>query len=337
MKLIAPNENGVFTFGTEDSGKEVVFVKGAAIVADRETNHCSVHSFYASGCSDCVNATLVNQFDFSKGAPLPSFRKAHLTHATHPLSIVPSYPSPKLQLVRQQLDTVLRVFFANTKIKVAKAACRKYAQLVKAEMSDEQAIYKAALDEIYWDDIVDNVAADLMEAAAQGIVEGTSQIGATADREAAASVAETYAKSRAANMVGKKIENGVLVDNPSAIWAISDTTRDNLKDIIEEAVVNDIAVSELEQRLMQSYTFSNERAGMIARTEVAMAHVRTNLNIWKTSGYVKTVDIVLSVDHKESDNCDLVAASGPFPINTVPLLPLHPNCLCGYQAREITL
>lgn len=338
MKLVSPDDKGVFTFRSEDTDREVVFVKGAAIVADRESNHCSVHTFYASGCTDCTNAALLRELTFKKGAPLPSILwKAHLTHATHPLAITPSVPSAKIQMVRQQFDAVLNIFLTNSAIKAAKAAGRKAYELKKADIDDEQAIYDAALNEIYWDDIIADTVVALTEAASQGVSDATSQLGVEVNAEQAKQLAVEYAKTRAASMVGKKITSEGIIDNPSAQWAISNTTRDDLQDIISEALDKNVTIAELEDSIRTAGTFSAARATMIAKTEIAMAQVRTNLNIWKSSGIVKTVNVVLSADHKQEDNCDLVAGAGPYAIATVPLLPLHPSCLCGYQAIEISL
>ena len=45
-----------------------------------------------------------------------------------------------------------------------------------------------------------------------------------------------WARSRAAEMVGKKWVDGELVDNPTAKWVIEDSTRDDLRKMITQAI-----------------------------------------------------------------------------------------------------
>jgi hypothetical protein len=149
-----------------------------------------------------------------------------------------------------------------------------------------------------------------------------------------------YAIERAAEMVGMKYAaDGSLVANPSAKWAISDTTRDRLRETIKAAFEADTPKAELVKRITDLDAFSDARAEMIARTEIANAQVKGNYSVWEKSGMVKEVKWLLSMDHAGPDVCDenaeaVVKIGQPFPSGD--LAPTaHPNCSCVLVASKI--
>lgn len=173
-----------------------------------------------------------------------------------------------------------------------------------------------------------------------GVTEGLSQIqindaGMLAEIN---SLARDWAADRAAELVGMKYDvDGVLVQNPNAQWAISDSTRAQLRVIIRDVFAEkEPTMESLADRIAQAGTFSDERAMMIARTEVIRAEVQGNLSVWQESGLVQTVDWVLSDNHDSDDECDDAADGGPYEIADVPEYPAHPHCECTLQASEIT-
>jgi len=64
--------------------------------------------------------------------------------------------------------------------------------------------------------------------------------------------ARDYAHDRAAEMVGKKWVDGVLVDNPDAQWAITETTRDVAAGIIEDASTVKTPMNEIQDAIRSS-------------------------------------------------------------------------------------
>jgi hypothetical protein len=92
-----------------------------------------------------------------------------------------------------------------------------------------------------------------------------------------------YAKARAAEMVGKKWENGGLVDNPDARWVITDATRDEIWDIIGLVFAGDLKSTELPKALMDAGAFSRDRVNLIARTETMAANGQGALAGYKSA------------------------------------------------------
>lgn len=119
-----------------------------------------------------------------------------------------------------------------------------------------------------------------------------------------------YAEDRAAEMVGKKWVSGELVDNPNAEWAITDTTRDTLKDLIKQALKDGTSTASLKAQIQDSAAFSASRAANIADTELTAAFMAANKSGWAASGLDLEKRSLLSDDHDEADECDDNANDG---------------------------
>jgi hypothetical protein len=132
--------------------------------------------------------------------------------------------------------------------------------------------------------------------------------------------------------------DGELVENPDAQWAISDTTRDKLNNLVSGAFKKSTPLPDLVSDIQDADIFSASRAEMIARTEVSMAQNQGNLLGWKTSGLVKKIDWVLSSDHDDNSDCNCSdnAENGPYGLDDVPDFPDHPNCICNLQVHSMT-
>lgn len=142
-----------------------------------------------------------------------------------------------------------------------------------------------------------------------------------------------FANERGAELVGKKWVDGKLVDNPSALWSINDTTRDNLRTLVGQAIEEGWSVNELKEAILDSESFSEARATLIARTELAHAHVAGNMEGWTQSGMVTGKRSILADTHPEVDICDDCANQGAIPLKASFVSgtqgpPYHPACLC---------
>jgi uncharacterized protein with gpF-like domain len=152
--------------------------------------------------------------------------------------------------------------------------------------------------------------------------------------------AKDYAQSRSAELVGRKWVNGELVDNPDADWAITETTRDGLRSLIERAYSEGFTPDRLKREIQASYGFSKDRAKMIAKTEMNRASSQGALAGWKRSGVVSGKEWIISDDHDEATadcDCGDNADAGVVPIDDAfpsgddgP--PNHPNCNCSMAA-----
>lgn len=191
-----------------------------------------------------------------------------------------------------------------------------------------------------WGDLAEEVQPALEATAKEAVASTVATIAPdlTPDEVAAAeSDAVRYAVNRAAEMVGKRLVNGELIDNPNAAWAITETTRDRVRALVEQAVRSGWSADRLQQAIQDDVAFSPYRARMIARTEIARANLEGTIAAWRTSGVVAGKRSLLSPLHDQDDECDENAAAGVialdarFPDGTNGP-PFHPNCKCTIEA-----
>lgn len=138
------------------------------------------------------------------------------------------------------------------------------------------------LDLSAFDALVTAVPSLLEPAAVDASVETIKQMGLFDRGNLVNQVSEravAYARERAAELVGKRrLADGRIIDNPNAEWRIDETTRDEIRRIINEGLKNNIGRDEIADEIENSFWFSNERAEMIANTEIAMANSQSTLD-----------------------------------------------------------
>ncbi len=147
-----------------------------------------------------------------------------------------------------------------------------------------------------------------------------------------------FARNRAAELVGKKWIGGELVDNPNAAWAITDSTRDMLREKIVQAIEEGWSPKHLANEIEASGMFGEDRAELIARTEIKRADNEGNMQGYRASGLPLEKRWVLSADHPDEDDCDDNAEAGWIDLDD--LFPAgddapgnHPNCMCSLEVR----
>ena len=84
-------------------------------------------------------------------------------------------------------------------------------------------------------------------------------------------------------------QDGELVANPDARYAISSTTRDMLRDEITKAFSEETPLADLVDVVRNSGAFSSARAKTIANTEVARSQSEGIVKAWKQTGVVEKV------------------------------------------------
>lgn len=164
------------------------------------------------------------------------------------------------------------------------------------------------------------------------------QIGAIPDDEEMVNTSDAgtidYATRRAAELVGMRYNKaGELIQNPSAKWAITDSTRDMLKSTLVKALDEGWSNTHLADEIENNFAFSASRAETIARTELKRADTQGSLEAYKASGMVEGKESLLSEDHDDDDECDDNADAGVIPLDEdfpsgddAP--PYHPRCNC---------
>ena len=253
--------------------------------------------------------------------------------------IDPGHHSPDTRQAQSRIETAIAKVFMRQKDRAVHAA-EKLLKVRKADDADHKAdsIYAEIAAE--WNSLPPEIRAALEQAGLSGAADALLQI-EVSDAGLLSSVntiAADYASKRAAEMVGMKYDAaGDLVPNPSAKWAISDTTRDRLREIIQNAFEEKTPFSEVINDIRNADIFSDKRAAMIARTEVSQAQVGANFEVWKQSGLVKSVKwLALGADPCPicEDNAGEVRKLGErFPSGDV-YPTAHPNCYCILQAVD---
>ncbi|HEY3315193.1 MAG TPA: phage portal protein, partial [Bacillota bacterium] len=104
--------------------------------------------------------------------------------------------------------------------------------------------------------------------------------------------AEEYARARAAELVGKRVlADGTVIDNPDRRWAITETTRQAIRDEVERGLAESLSAVDLAEELRSSHAFSASRATTIARTESGTAYNRGAIDGYRDSGVVDEVEV----------------------------------------------
>lgn len=117
------------------------------------------------------------------------------------------------------------------------------------------------------------------------------------------------------------------------VTAVSDTTRSSVRDLVGDALGEGWSTDKLSDALQESVSFSEYRATMVARTELAFAHVQGNLDGWKQSGAVAEKQWLASAGACpicEAMNGVTVALDDTFDYDGEDIEgpPGHPNCRC---------
>lgn len=114
---------------------------------------------------------------------------------------------------------------------------------------------------------------------------------------------------------------------------LADTTIEDLRSVLEQGVEDGLSTDELADQIDELGAFGEARADMIARTELAMAHVEGNVEGWRQTGEVSGKRSILGDLHDKEDECDDCADAGVVDLEDefIPgydFPPYHPNCVC---------
>jgi hypothetical protein len=115
---------------------------------------------------------------------------------------------------------------------------------------------------------------------------------------------------------------------------LAGTTRDDMRALLARAVKEGLSPDELSTAVEGLGAFSDYRADVIARTELAFAHVQGNVEGWRAAGdMVVGKRSILSDLHDVPDECDEAAEAGVVPfdddfVDGYAFPPYHPQCCC---------
>lgn len=187
-----------------------------------------------------------------------------------------------------------------------------------------------------WSELADLSVGVLTDVTVDGGLEALKQIGMLDDdlEEKLRERAGLWARDRSAEMVGMKWVDDELVPNPDARWQITEGTRDMLRGMTERALDEGWSADQMAAEIEASYPFSEARAEMIARTEIAKADVAGTMEGYRASGVVTMKRWLTAQDDLVSDECAACGEVGAIGIDdTFPggadAPPNHPNCRCA--------
>lgn len=232
--------------------------------------------------------------------------------------------SAKAPRLASRLATILRRA-ARKNAKAAKVALEAH-KLQKATQDEEQLI-RSIMASLEADgvsvDVIDEITPEIRRAFREAHIAAVAEVGVESSGamvEHADQAAVDYASARAAELV----------------TSITSTTREGLRDLVTEAVSDGWSAQRLADEIEGAGAFSEYRAEMIARTELAYAHVGGNMEGWRASDAVERkrwvtgagcCDDCAELDGVEVDlDEDFDYADGP-----VDAPPAHPNCRCDVE------
>ncbi len=152
--------------------------------------------------------------------------------------------------------------------------------------------------------------------------------------------------------ISQQIINDVAKDNlqgltlSERIWDLTDRTEKDLKRIIANGIAQGKSPYEITLQIekyvspgvadelgIQSgpgiYRSPYKNAMRLARTETNRAYTQASSNFYQNKPWVSEVNITLSPEHDEEDECDDLADDGPYsPEEADGLIPAHPHCMC---------
>lgn len=245
---------------------------------------------------------------------------------------------PIIRTTRKEFTDVVADFFKQQPAKLAAQIVQARARMTKAAEEEDVDAIVESLDLSAWGALGADVEPLLLKIALDGIAVAFKQIGFAPSPDIVAQVnqkAVEWAKERAAELVGKRVlVDGSVVDNPNAAYAITESTREQLRSLVVDAIEEGTSSTDLATQLEESYAFSEDRAETIARTELAAADVQGNLTAYRDSGMVSGKEWILGSEHGEGDpdECDDASEMGVVPLDDdfggIGDPPAHPNCVC---------
>ena len=123
------------------------------------------------------------------------------------------------------------------------------------------------------------------------------------------------------------------MDNPDAEMAITDATRDDIREAVAQALEDGDSAAELADTIRDLGAFSEARAMLIARSEIVRSHGQGQLAAMRASGVVERKAWSTAEDDDVSEECEANADEGDIALeddfqsgDDAP--PAHPNCRC---------
>lgn len=275
----------------------------------------------ACGCSSPGIAAAADRDVFAKAA------RAQLGKGRNEpvVTTVAVYVQRKEKSLSRKVAKVLAKQRAVVIKKVLALYVEPVSELTKAEKKPPTAADIIAALESDWlaDDLGGYITPAMIAAYRRGTVAGITQVGVQSMpgiTEQMDEAARAYAERRGAALITE----------------LAETTRDSVRGVVTAAVEDGVSVEQLRASLEDSGAFAESRARMIARTELAFAHVQGNVEGWRASDEVEGKRAILGDLHDVADVCDECADAGVVGLDEEfadgqMFPPFHPNCVCDIE------
>lgn len=241
---------------------------------------------------------------------------------------------PQVAAVRAEAEDLIAAFLQEQAAVIAEQITGSLNTLAKAD-GDKAAAIVDSLSFSGWVKLARKLFGLLKRAYREGGLAALLSIGVApkGKMRQIRSLATAWANHRAAEMVGMRWVGGVLIQNPDAKWQITETTRQMLRGLVENALAEGWSADALKAEIMQHNAFSRSRAAMIARTEIANADMAGTMQGWRQSGLVIGKRWVTVGDDKVSADCVACEQAGAIALDALfpsgrPHPTNHPNCRC---------
>lgn len=110
------------------------------------------------------------------------------------------------------------------------------------------------------------------------------------------------------------------------VKGITDTNLDRIGQALANGIARGDSVDTIAQAIGDMVGGeTNQRAEMIARTEVSRAMAQATVDTYTQNG-IEEVDLLVMDPCPE---CELIAEDNPHPLADAPKVPIHPNCRCA--------
>lgn len=283
----------------------------------------TIYTRTGCGCGMPGLAKLIEIEQFQRAAEAQGLMKGRVKPK---ITTVGQYVATRAPAVERRLRNVLTAMRAQVRATVL----RHYHPPAVGKADDaaqQRRQIQALLDRLNSDDMgVDLTGAltgPMLAAFQRAAAMGLTQAGFGQDRAIVRQLdtkAREYANRRSAELV-KDLAN---------------TTAEGLRAVITRGVEEGMSTDQLADAIDELGAFGEARAEVIARTELAGAHVQGNVQGWRETGEVEKKVSILGDLHDIDDQCDDCAEAGAVDLDDefapgYDFPPYHPNCICDVK------
>jgi hypothetical protein len=235
---------------------------------------------------------------------------------------LPPYKSPEFMRVVHDLDAFRKLPVYRHAVRAGlivndQWAVKKLAKAANDGLVEE--VLQMLREQGMPEEMVDELRDEVIDAYKTAGRAGIAQVGIDAS-EAMVHQLDVEAAFWAANRGGELMKD------------FANTTDEAVREVLNQAVEEGWSADDLQSAIEDLGAFGEVRASMIARTELAFAHVQGSLEGWRSTGEVEGKRSILGDLHEVADECDDAAEMGVVDIDDdfggLGDPPFHPNCFC---------